>query len=585
MATGDIKNNLRILKKELKLIQYNQDVEIENMVIGITNAFLPILHYLVVDYSCELSLYLSSNQYDFFGKTDLRFIEVLYKVLMKEFSMKPMLTKQQFFSVGFPEIKIIFLTKIINAFRLKNEAILMKLDKHKTKPVSHCASNNTSSKKNVSKLQQSVSIVKTDHPLQTNSVVSDKQSVSNNSHTKPILNSSVNLPELSFKINNIVEKVDNIQNKEVEITQRLDQLMSNINKNNHQLSNIDPLDVTLLDDSFDQVSTQSITLDAPFHNETSYHNDKFNQSETTIVDDLSFNNENFLSSNIRIEKHFPSFATNNGIDFHITDASKDGNINANPIIHNRSVDTNQLTIDSSDIKKELKVDLSCDQCYENKTQMNEMQSCIKTLQEQLKTVLSVNNEMSAKMLLLETRIDLLENKSDHSKPKQIKNYLENTCDKGNQDQEFFIYNDQAKQTRNYDKSNQQGPSSQIDEESSRITFMQDNGNCRTSNRKSEQVNIKFKERDLSPSKEYSSFNYTDSEEINGAINNAAKQKFIFVDSNKENDLTDESSAFYNSNNFSFSAMSDTTKNTFINVQKQIEETKKLFGTKKTISKF
>jgi len=119
MATGDIKNNLRKLKKELKLIQYNQDVDIENMVIGITNAFLPILHYLVVDYSCELSLYLSSNQYDFFGKTDLRFIEVLYKVLMKEFSMKAMLTKQQFFSVGFPEIKIIFLTKIINAFRSK----------------------------------------------------------------------------------------------------------------------------------------------------------------------------------------------------------------------------------------------------------------------------------------------------------------------------------------------------------------------------------------------------------------------------------------------------------------------------------
>jgi len=362
-------------------------------------------------------------------------------------------------------------------------------------------------------------------------------------------------------------------------------LMSNINKNNHQLSNIDPLDVTLLDDSFDQTSTQSITLDTPFHNETPYHNDKFNQSETNIVNDLSFNNDNILSSNIRIEKHFPSSATSNGIDFHITDASKDGNINANPIIHNRSVDTNQLTIDSSDIKKELKADLSCDQCYENKTQMNEMQSCIETLQEQLKTVLSANNEMSAKMLLLETRIDLLENKSDHSKPKQIKNYSENNGDKRNQGQEFFTCNDQEKQTRNYDKSNQQEISNQIIEESSGIKFMQDNGNCRTSNRKSEQLNIKFKERDLSPSKEYFSFNYTDSKEISGPINNAATQKFTSVDSNKENDLTDKISAIYNPNNFSFSAMSDTTKNTFINVQKQIEETKKLFGTKKTNSKF
>ena len=129
MATGDLKNNLRKLKTELRLINYPDVVAWDQINIGLTEPLLPILHYLLADFSCELSAFFCSKGYDLYGKTDFRFIESVYKILIKEFNLKPMLTKQQFFTAGFTEIKVIFLTKIIDLCRSKSEYLASKLKK------------------------------------------------------------------------------------------------------------------------------------------------------------------------------------------------------------------------------------------------------------------------------------------------------------------------------------------------------------------------------------------------------------------------------------------------------------------------
>lgn len=133
MSTGDIKNNLRKLKNELKKAHYAEVLDLENMVVGVTTAWLPVLHYLFAEYSVELTSYFSSKGYEFYGKSDLRFLEVVYKILIQEFGVKPMLTKEQFFTIGYAEVKVIFVTKIVTLCVKKNEEILLKIGKKKTR--------------------------------------------------------------------------------------------------------------------------------------------------------------------------------------------------------------------------------------------------------------------------------------------------------------------------------------------------------------------------------------------------------------------------------------------------------------------
>lgn len=49
---------------------------------GIPTAFLPVFHYLLAEYSVELSKYLLDNGFEFFSKNDLRFVEETYKVIL-----------------------------------------------------------------------------------------------------------------------------------------------------------------------------------------------------------------------------------------------------------------------------------------------------------------------------------------------------------------------------------------------------------------------------------------------------------------------------------------------------------------------
>lgn len=157
MTTGDLKNNLRKLVSELKQIHYPQsELDIKGVAQGIPKAFLPIFHHVFLDYSISLAQYFASKEYELYGKTDLRFMEAVYKVLRNEFGYKPQLTREQFLTIGFAERKIILLCDMLKLLREKHDELTPKggkSEKKKTKqswPSSQLRSDNNGTTKECS---------------------------------------------------------------------------------------------------------------------------------------------------------------------------------------------------------------------------------------------------------------------------------------------------------------------------------------------------------------------------------------------------------------------------------------------------
>ena len=136
MTTGDLKNNLRKLVSELKQIHYPQsELDIKGVAQGIPKAFLPIVHHVFLDYSISLAQFFASKEYELYGKTDLRFMEAVYKVLRDEFGHRPQLTREQFLTIGFAERKIIVLCEMVKLLREKHNELTLKGGKSEKKKV------------------------------------------------------------------------------------------------------------------------------------------------------------------------------------------------------------------------------------------------------------------------------------------------------------------------------------------------------------------------------------------------------------------------------------------------------------------
>lgn len=122
MTTGDLKNNLRKLQVEVKAIKYDKDLNIDGLSKGQPSALLPLYHYVFLDYSRQVAQVISDLNVELSGKTDLRFVESMYKVLREVFAYKPPITKEQFFAAGFVERKVIMCTEILSLVKLKHRA-------------------------------------------------------------------------------------------------------------------------------------------------------------------------------------------------------------------------------------------------------------------------------------------------------------------------------------------------------------------------------------------------------------------------------------------------------------------------------
>ncbi|KAK3593608.1 hypothetical protein CHS0354_018707 [Potamilus streckersoni] len=124
MATGDLTNNIRRLQKDLKSIKYTEQLDISGITQGSAPVYLPIYHYVFTTYCPALAQHLSSScDIELFGKTDVRFMESIYKVLRDEFHYKPPITKEQFFNNGFAERKIIMCSSIIEMIKTKSQGL------------------------------------------------------------------------------------------------------------------------------------------------------------------------------------------------------------------------------------------------------------------------------------------------------------------------------------------------------------------------------------------------------------------------------------------------------------------------------
>ncbi|NXY84072.1 CEP44 protein, partial [Alcedo cyanopectus] len=131
MATGDLKGSLRKIEQGLRLLNYPRDVDYTLLVKGDPAAFLPIISYSFTSFSTYIAELLVKCDVELTAKSDLRFIEAIYKVLRDQFQYKPVLTKQQFLQYGFAERKMQIVCDIIN-YVVKKHKELSNSDKVKS---------------------------------------------------------------------------------------------------------------------------------------------------------------------------------------------------------------------------------------------------------------------------------------------------------------------------------------------------------------------------------------------------------------------------------------------------------------------
>eukprot|EP00041_Stephanoeca_diplocostata_P018786 m.397040 g.397040 ORF g.397040 m.397040 type:complete len:721 (+) comp21120_c2_seq2:281-2443(+) len=111
---GDVKNSLANLRAVLRKIKFSGDLDVHGAKQGSPEVFLPLIHYAFLAYSEDLARFLGRSGYELYGKSDLKFMEGIYRVLRDEFNYTPKLNKRQFFSSGFAEQKMIFVTDVVN---------------------------------------------------------------------------------------------------------------------------------------------------------------------------------------------------------------------------------------------------------------------------------------------------------------------------------------------------------------------------------------------------------------------------------------------------------------------------------------
>lgn len=153
MTTGDLKNNLRKFVSELKQVHFPQsELDLKGIAQGVPKAFLPVVHHVFLDYSISLAQYFANKEYDLYGKTDLRFMEAVYKVLRDEFGYKPQITKEQFLTIGFAERKILSLCEILKLLRGKHDELNPKAkgERKRGRSISHPTSKGTTEKESSS---------------------------------------------------------------------------------------------------------------------------------------------------------------------------------------------------------------------------------------------------------------------------------------------------------------------------------------------------------------------------------------------------------------------------------------------------
>jgi hypothetical protein len=108
-GTGDLQNNLEKLRQELLHCKYTGPIDLRNLKKGAPGDLLPLVHFALLGYSKVLHESLIANGYELFAKTDIRFMETVYKLLRSEFDYQPQVSTRVPHAGPEPTLSICFL--------------------------------------------------------------------------------------------------------------------------------------------------------------------------------------------------------------------------------------------------------------------------------------------------------------------------------------------------------------------------------------------------------------------------------------------------------------------------------------------
>jgi centrosomal protein CEP44 len=99
--------------------------------------FLPFVHHALLGFSTEVATFVTEHGFDLYAKTDYRFMESVFKLLVTQFDYKAALNIQQFFQTGFSEQKMAFCRDICRLMKQKHESLAKLNMQAKFKVVRH----------------------------------------------------------------------------------------------------------------------------------------------------------------------------------------------------------------------------------------------------------------------------------------------------------------------------------------------------------------------------------------------------------------------------------------------------------------
>ena len=138
-ATGDLHGNIEKLRDHLRRVHYDSALQVDALAAGEPAGFLPLLHFVLLRHSHAVARWLAERGYELSAKTDLRFVETVYRLARVELGYRHALTSKQFLSPGFAERKVLFVIDLLRLVQEKHAAMSLEREKSRKIAPGECA--------------------------------------------------------------------------------------------------------------------------------------------------------------------------------------------------------------------------------------------------------------------------------------------------------------------------------------------------------------------------------------------------------------------------------------------------------------
>ena len=110
--SGDLRNQGTRLQALLRSTHYPHNVNYTNLLAGYTEEYMPLLRFILKEFSLNFAKRLLNAGYQLGGKSDKQFLETVYKILRDELSFIPKLTVKKFLATGYAEQKLLLTNEV-----------------------------------------------------------------------------------------------------------------------------------------------------------------------------------------------------------------------------------------------------------------------------------------------------------------------------------------------------------------------------------------------------------------------------------------------------------------------------------------